>query len=55
MNQIQYLESDYEMGLIQKLEDTAAVLAQTGGVSGKCLLRCRKVGYWGTVGESYFE
>jgi hypothetical protein len=26
-----------------------------GGVEGKGLLTCRKVGFWGSVGETYFE
>ncbi len=55
LKQIQTLEEDYEIGLKQRLEDAARLIVQTGGISGKSMLKCRKVGYWGTVGEIYFE
>ena len=28
---------------------------RTGGILGKPGLECRKLGFWGTVGENYFE
>jgi hypothetical protein len=49
------LEHDYEIGLKQKLEDTALRISELGGVCEKAMFKCRKLEYFGDAGDIYFE
>lgn len=49
------LEKDYELGLKQKLEDTAFRIRELGGVCEKAIFKCRKMEYFGDAGDIYFE
>lgn len=49
------LEHDYELGLKQKLEDTAFKISELGGVCEKAMFKCRKLDFFGDAGDIYFE
>jgi len=49
------LEQNYEIGLKQKLEDTASIILQTGGISERQKMECRKLPFFGDAGDTYFE
>lgn len=55
LTKLDRLERDYEVGLKQKLEDTAIRIRQLGGVCEKAMFKCRKLEYFGDAGDIYFE
>lgn len=55
LTKLDRLERDYEVGLKQKLEDTAACIRMLGGVCEKAMFQCRKLDYFGDAGDIYFE
>lgn len=55
MKRIGVVEDNSEIGLKQKLEDTARLIVQTGGINDRQKMQCRKLHYFGEVGEIYFE
>ena len=55
MTKLDKLERDYEVGLKQRLEDTAIRICELGGVCEKAMFKCRKLEYFGDAGDIYFE
>ena len=46
---------DSEAAFRAKLEDSALLMLETGGILGKAIFKCRKLDYFGDAGDIYFE
>ena len=47
--------NDSEAAFKAKLEDSAQLMIDSGGIAGKAIFKCRKLDFYGDVGDIYFE